>query len=40
VHVPQALIWAMEYADPPTGHARFAALPDLGALAEHLRTFD
>ena len=40
VHVPQALTWAMEYADPPTGHARFAALPDLGALAEHLRTFD
>ncbi len=40
VHVPQDLTWALEHADPPTGHARFAALPDLGALAEHLQTFD
>jgi putative hydrolase of the HAD superfamily len=40
VHVPHPLTWALEHADPPTGHARFAALPDLGALAEHLRTFD
>ena len=40
VHVPHPLTWALEHADPPLGHARFAALPDLGALAEHLRTFD
>ena len=40
VHVPHPATWALEHADPPTGHARFAALPDLGALAEHLRTFD
>ena len=40
VHVPHPLTWVLEHADPPTGHARFAALPDLGALAEHLRTFD
>jgi putative hydrolase of the HAD superfamily len=40
VHVPHPLTWALEHADPPTGHARFAALPDLGALAEHLQTFD
>ncbi len=32
VHVPHALTWALEHADPPAGHARFAALPDLAAL--------
>lgn len=32
LHVPHALTWALEHADPPAGHARFAALPDLGAL--------
>jgi putative hydrolase of the HAD superfamily len=40
VHVPHPLTWALEHADPPTDHARFTVLPDLGALAEHLRTFD
>ena len=32
VHVPHALTWAMEHADPPQGHPRFRELPDLGAL--------
>ncbi len=32
VYVPHGLIWALEEADAPTGHHRFHALPDLGAL--------
>jgi putative hydrolase of the HAD superfamily len=32
VHVPHGLTWALEHADPPTGHPRFHALPDLGGL--------
>ena len=40
VHVPHPLTWALEHADPPEGHARFAALPDLGALPEFLGRFD
>jgi putative hydrolase of the HAD superfamily len=40
VHIPHPLTWALEHADPPTGHARFAALPDLGALPEYLQMFD
>lgn len=34
VHVPHGLTWALERADPPTGHARFHALPDLGRLPD------
>ncbi|MDZ4094350.1 MAG: HAD family hydrolase, partial [Paracoccaceae bacterium] len=33
VHVAHGLTWALEHADPPQGHARFHALPDLGTLA-------
>jgi putative hydrolase of the HAD superfamily len=33
VHVPHGLTWALEHADPPQGHARFATLPDLGGLS-------
>ena len=33
VHVPHGLTWALEHADPPTGHARFHSLPDLGGLS-------
>lgn len=40
VHVPHPLTWALEHADPPTDHARFAALPDLGALPGFLDRFD
>lgn len=40
VHVPHALTWALEHAEPPTGHARFTALADLGALPGFLAGFD
>lgn len=40
VHVPHPLTWALEHADPPAGHARFAALPDLGALPGFLARLD
>ncbi|QYK41385.1 MAG: HAD family hydrolase [Paracoccaceae bacterium] len=36
VHVPHALTWAIERAEPPQDATRFAALPDLGALAPFL----
>jgi putative hydrolase of the HAD superfamily len=32
VHVPHGLTWALERADPPEGHRRFHALPNLGHL--------
>ncbi len=32
VHVPHNLTWALEHADPPDGHARFRAVPDLSHL--------
>ena len=34
VHVPHAMTWALEVADPPQGHARFHAIPDLGCLPD------
>lgn len=34
VHVPHGLTWALEHADPPTGHPRFHSLPDLGGLPD------
>jgi putative hydrolase of the HAD superfamily len=34
VHVPHGLTWALEAAEPPDGHRRFHALPDLGALPD------
>ena len=34
IHVPHGLTWALEQADPPTGHARFHSLPDLGGLPD------
>jgi putative hydrolase of the HAD superfamily len=40
VHVPHAMTWELERAEPPVGHARFATLPDLGALTGFLRRFD
>jgi putative hydrolase of the HAD superfamily len=33
VHVPHPLTWALEHAEPPAGHPRFAVLDDLGGLA-------
>ena len=32
VHIPHGLTWALEQADAPEGHPRFAALDDLGGL--------
>ncbi|MFN6977970.1 MAG: HAD family hydrolase, partial [Gemmobacter sp.] len=32
VHVPHALTWAVEHAEPPAGHPRFRAVPDLAGL--------
>jgi putative hydrolase of the HAD superfamily len=32
VHIPHALTWALEVADPPQGHARFHAIENLGEL--------
>jgi putative hydrolase of the HAD superfamily len=34
VHVPHALTWALEVADPPQGHARFHAIGTLGELPD------
>lgn len=34
VHVPHGLTWALEHADPPTGHPRFHSLPHLGGLPD------
>ena len=32
VHVPSALTWALDHAEPPHSHPRFHTIPDLGAL--------
>lgn len=40
IHVPHGLTWALEHADPPEGHPRFASLPDLGGLASFLARLD
>lgn len=34
VHIPHGLTWALEQADPPTDHPRFAALDHLGMLPD------
>lgn len=34
VHVPHALTWALERADPPRDHARFHAMDDLSPLPD------
>ncbi len=34
VHVPHAMTWALEAADPPQGHNRFHQMPDLSHLAD------
>ncbi|MGB7244167.1 MAG: HAD family hydrolase [Sulfitobacter sp.] len=40
VLVPHALNWAVEHADAPLDHPRFAELADLGALANLIDTFN
>ncbi|MDN5785681.1 HAD family hydrolase [Pseudorhodobacter sp.] len=37
VHVPHGEPWALERAEPPTGHPRFHSLPDLGDLSALLQ---
>ena len=34
VHIPHGLTWALEHADPPTDHPRFATLDHLGMLPD------
>lgn len=34
VHIPHGLTWALEHADPPSDHPRFAALDHLGMLPD------
>lgn len=36
VYVPHGPIWALEHAEPPEGHPRYAELPDLGGLPAHV----
>lgn len=38
VFVPHELAWDFEAAEAPEDHPRYSALPDLGALADHLST--
>ena len=40
VHVPHGEAWAIEHAEAPATHARFRALPDLGALADLVAWID
>lgn len=37
IHVPHGSTWALEHAEPPSGHPRFRELPDLGGLAALLQ---
>ena len=39
VHVPHALTWALEHAEPPLSDLRFHALPDLSALPDLVESF-
>ena len=32
IYVPHGLVWEVEHAEAPEGHARYAEIPDLGAL--------
>lgn len=37
VYVPHGVTWALESADEPQGHPRYATLSDLASLAEHVQ---
>jgi len=37
VLVPHDLVWDLEAAEPPEGHTRYRAIPDLGALPDLVR---
>jgi putative hydrolase of the HAD superfamily len=40
IHVPSGATWALDIADPPTGHPRYRALPGLGALVPLVSMLD
>lgn len=40
VHVPHGLTWALEQAEPPTDHARFFEIADLGQLPDLVSALD
>lgn len=40
VHVPHGLTWALEHADPPSGHARFFQIEALSGLADLVAKID
>ncbi|MGB4826146.1 MAG: HAD family hydrolase [Paracoccaceae bacterium] len=40
VYVPHGLTWALEAADEPAEHPRYASLPDLGQLPAHVQALD
>jgi putative hydrolase of the HAD superfamily len=40
VHVPSDISWALDAADPPTGHPRYRELPGLGALVPLVSMLD
>lgn len=40
VYVPHGLVWEIEHAEAPDGSDRYRELPDLGALADLVRTID
>lgn len=40
VYVPHGLTWALEAADEPADHPRYASLPDLGQLPAHVQALD
>jgi putative hydrolase of the HAD superfamily len=39
VYVPHGLAWALEAAEEPAGHPRYAAIPDLGGLSPLIARF-
>ncbi|MFD2738201.1 HAD family hydrolase [Sulfitobacter aestuarii] len=40
VYVPHGLVWAIEHAEPPGDHYRYAEIADLAALPELIRRID
>ena len=40
VYVPHGITWALERADEPAGHPRYASLPDLAGLPDLVRNLD
>lgn len=38
IYVPHGLVWEVEHAEAPSGHPRYAEIPDLGALEDLVAT--